>query len=415
VVYDHAFGLNPETLDLYVASLDQNHYWKNLILGPIKTAQARDQNNNVIYEVVYSEIQDNQVNTIGESTSKTVILPYAAVVDDVSVQEVYPNSLINMRNQVIDTVGKISDILPAWMTSKQADGRVLGFVPAWVICYCKPGTSGVIAYNITQNQFDVQLNRIDFEVDRYTLDRRLSKNWDPEVNNNQGAWVPTPAATTFDLQLHYATTAIPTAGINYNIGDQILIVGSSVGGIDGLNDIVVTVQDIGSLGSITIINIIGIAPLLSLGSVYNNISGTNIETGFGAQFAVCRVNTQYIVSIQSVGSGYKVGDRIVILGSQLGGVDTVNDCTITINRVSIDGNISGITFTGTAVPGVEDYVGLSGVKINGLGATFNFVVTSGDATVFDKNSLRFISPVDIYTVTDSFDKYLVFPKTNILE
>lgn len=414
VIYEHAFGLTSATYSRYVESLIKNHYWKDLILGEIKTAQALDQNNRVIYEVVYSEIQDNLVNDQDQSVSKTVTLPYPTVVDSETIREVYPNSLINMRNQVIDTVGQISNVLPRWMTSKQLNGKVLGFVPAWVICYCKPGTSGRIAYNIQQNQFDVQLNRIDFEVDRYELDRLLSKNWDPEANDGRGAWVPTPAATTFDLDLHYAVSTIATAGINYNIGDQIFISGSVLGGLPELNDVTITVQDINTLGAITRLNLTGTAPLLSLGDVYNNISGTNIVTGSGARFNVRRVNLQYNVTVSDSGSGYKTGDRIVIPGSSLGGTNSVNDCVITITKTIINGNISEITVAGTAVAGVQNYLSLSGNKVNGSGATFNFVVASGDPTTFDENSLRFVAPVDNFTVTDSFDKYLVFPRRNIL-
>jgi len=103
-----------------------------------------------------------------------------------------------MRNQVIDVVGQISNLLPLWMLSKQKDGRVLGFTPAWVIAYCNPGTSGQVAYNI-RAQFGQQLNLVDFEVDRYELDRLLSIYWDPIADSSHGAWVPSPAETcTFD-------------------------------------------------------------------------------------------------------------------------------------------------------------------------------------------------------------------------
>jgi hypothetical protein len=37
-----------------------------------------------------------------------------------------------------------------------------------------------------------------------------------------------------------------------------------------------------------------------------------------------------------------------------------------------------------------------------------------DETIFDENSLKFIAPVDMYDPTDIYDKYLVFPKSNIL-
>jgi len=145
----------------------------------------------VIYEVVYSQVVDNLVNDQGQSVSKSVTLPYPInQFDSTEIATVYPNSLINMRDQVIDTVGQISNILPRWMLSKQADGKVLGFVPAWVIAYCKPGKSGQVAYNIAQ-QYGDKLNLVDFEVDRYELDRLLTHNWNPTVQR----WVGTEPDT----------------------------------------------------------------------------------------------------------------------------------------------------------------------------------------------------------------------------
>jgi len=38
-----------------------------------------------------------------------------------------------------------------------------------------------------------------------------------------------------------------------------------------------------------------------------------------------------------------------------------------------------------------------------------------DPTTFDQNSLRFVKPVDNYEVTDRHNKYIAFPKTNILK
>jgi hypothetical protein len=331
VVYHHCFGLTSSTYELYVSSLIKNHYWKNLILGEIKTAQAIDPaTGSVIYEVVYSAIQDNLVNNAGLSVSKQVTLPYPINAgDSTEITTVYPNSLDNMRNQVIDVVGQISNLLPLWMLSKQKDGRVLGFTPAWVIACCNPGTSGQVAYNV-QTQFGQQLNLVDFEVDRYELDRLLSIHWDPIADSSNGAWVPPGAETTFDLVLHYEVDAFVNAGVGYNIGDRILIAGSNLGGTDTVNSATITVQDINPVtGAITIVNLTGTAPLFSSGDTYTNVSGTTI-----------------------IGSG--------------------------------------------------------------TGAVFDFVVGSGDPTTFDQSSMRFEAPVDIYTNTDAFDKYLVFPRRNIL-
>ena len=347
VVYQHAYGLTASTYEAYVSSLRINHYWKNLVLGSIRTARALDDAGNILYEVVYSQIVDNLVNDAGQSVSKNVTLPYPInQFDSTEIDIVYPNSLINMRNQVIDTVGQISKLLPRWMLSKQTNGKVLGFTPAWVICYCKPGTSGQIAYNISQ-QYGDQLNQVDFEVDRYELDRLLTKNWDPTGDSTNAHWVAPPpqpllpAETTFDLDLHYqilgnsssygtvVTIPVGTGGTGYAIGDQIQVLGGQLGGQNGINNAIITVQDIGAANTITVVNVQGQARLFSSGNTFTSISGTNI-----------------------VGSG--------------------------------------------------------------VGATFDFLVASGEITTFDATSMRFEAPVDMYSSTDVYDKYLVFPRRNIL-
>jgi hypothetical protein len=35
-------------------------------------------------------------------------------------------------------------------------------------------------------------------------------------------------------------------------------------------------------------------------------------------------------------------------------------------------------------------------------------------TIFDKGSMQFIEPVDMYTNTDIYNKYLMFPKQDII-
>ena len=208
VKYYHAYGLAPAELASYVASLDINHYWKNITLGPIKVAQAIDSSGNVIYDVVYSEIMDDLVNNVGVSVGKQVTLPYTVRVGGSEIKKVYPNSLVNMRNQVIDTVGQISNTLPLWMTSKQANGQTLGFVPAWVIAYAQPGRGQQIAYYIGED-FIHRLNAIDFEVDRYELDNLLTHNWNREAQHwgyAGDALTPyPPSLTTFDMSRELAT------------------------------------------------------------------------------------------------------------------------------------------------------------------------------------------------------------------
>jgi len=333
VIYNHAYGLTAATLDEYVASLELNHYWKNLVLGEIRTARALDDAGNVIYEVVYSTVVDNLVNNQGESVGKQVVLPFPINANDsTQIDSVYPNSLQNMRDQVIDTVGQVSRVLPRWMLSRQADGTTLGFTPAWVIAYVKPGQGGQIAYNI-QTQFVAQLNLIDFKADRYELDNLLTKNWDRE---NQ-YWIPQPPTlTTFDVDPHYQlpipndSSLVFSGGINYAVGNKIRILGSQLGGANGVNDAVITVSTVNNLGTIEYAFCSGTASIFVEGEIFYNVAGTNI-TG------------------------------------------------------------------------------------SGTGATWDIQISNGQATIFDGGSMQFTAPVDMYSNTQGYDKYIVFPKRNILE
>ena len=337
VVYAHAYGLIPAKFDDYVRSLQLNHYWKQLTLGEIKTAQATDSSGNVIYEVIYSEIIDNLVNGQGQSVGKEVELEYPITYfedDSTVITTVYPNSLDNMRTQVIDQIGSVSGLLPLWMTSFQENKRQLGFVPAWVIAYVKPGTSKRLSFKI-QEQFGINLNRIDFEADRYVLDAQASLHWDPIADSTGGRWSPPPAMTTFDLDAHYrpfapdGSTELFYGGMDYQVGSKILIKGSDLNGIDGTNDLTITVNTVDENGTILGFFLTGIAPYLQDGVVIYNVSGTTIE--------------------------------------------------------------------GT-----------------GIDANFDIIIGTNANTRFDGGSMLFIAPVDIYGEGDTNDKYLVFPKRNII-
>ena len=125
-----------------------------------------------------------------------------------------------------------------------------------------------------------------------------------------------------------------------------------------------------------------------------------------------------MTNIYNPGSGYEVGDRIQILGSHLGGIDGINNVVITVRQVSTGGGIEIATVTGQAplFSSGQVYTNVSGTNIigTGSGSLFDFVVDSGEITTFDGTSMRFEAPVDNYTSTDAYDKYLMFPRRNIL-
>lgn len=170
-------GLNPSLVSEYITSMTLNHYWKNLYFGEIKTAQALDDNFNVIYEVVYVEILDKGVNAQGLGPNISVDLPS----NSRNISTIYPNSFPNMAKRIENGVGyQNRGILPSWMTSRQTDGTVLGFNRSLVLCYTKPGKSKEIAYRVKLVQEVLQ--NIDFTIDRYEWDNSLSRSFDKTAN-----------------------------------------------------------------------------------------------------------------------------------------------------------------------------------------------------------------------------------------
>jgi len=405
VVYQHAFGLSPDTQDRYVESLYLNHYWKELVLGSIETAQALDADGNVVYEVVYSRIIDDLVNNQGTSVGKIVNLAYP-ITDPLGQQllQVYPNSLDDMRDQVIDVVGQISNKLPLWMTSKQADGRVLGFTPAWVMCYVKPGRARQIAYYIA-TQFSQQLNLVDFKVDRYILDAELSRNWDAETQR----WTPTPTLTTFDRfntagNIFIGEVDIATDLAYSDVNNRTLDYISALGGLDG---------------QIEMIN--GNTIIFVKQQNYNGPPGSSYDTSDDAW-------QDYLYPYDSIGydaTGTDFDEAVTIPD----GDGSSENERMAIYTISVDPDTELVSLTLTTQTEENDFVqitrgsfyraaqlryptspapGLTQISWVPL----ETVVTT--ETIFDGGSLAFEAPVDMYDPTDQFDKYLVFPKANIL-
>jgi hypothetical protein len=405
-VYRHAYGLRAATLDSYVASLELNHYWKNLILGNIKTARALDQvTGETIYEVVYSEVIDNLVNPEGVSVSK--IVPLAYPIDPNTLQEidvVYPNPFTAMRDQVIDTVGQVSNVLPEWMLTEQTDGTILGFTPAWIIAYTIPGAAGQIAYNITST-IGTDLNLIDFEADRYELDRALTAAWNPEIIQLTITGI---AATGVESVVTFAAQlAAP-----FEPGDMIRVTGVAPAFFNGTFYV-----DTCTTTSVTFASD-RVGTYVSGGMV----ASTPTWIPYPATAVTFDIEYHYSTTTQTFaagGNGYAVGDEILILGSALGGLDGLNDLLITVNTVDLAGGIEDAFYSGTAsiLAAGNTYLNVTGVNVTGTGtlAAWDIDVVPGVETVFDEDSMHFTAPADTSADTQIYDRYLLYPKRNILQ
>lgn len=228
VIYEHQYGVNASNIEEYIATLNHSFYWRNITLGTIETAVARNENNEIIYEVVYSKIIDDLVNPQGKSINFEIAWPTPIRLNngpwltsvtsietsylDINGQDYYtsltpgtavvlwPNSLLNMNKKILEDLGTENDsrILPLWMTSQQLNGSTLGFTRAWVICYTKPGFAKTIKNNIETKWKNIygevnKLNLINFTLDRFSVSKFLTYNYNNSFNPPQ--WIGLPSAT----------------------------------------------------------------------------------------------------------------------------------------------------------------------------------------------------------------------------
>lgn len=402
VIYDHAYGLAAADLDLYVEAMQRNHSNRRITLGPVRTAQALDASGAVIYEVVYSEIVDDLVNNDNVSVSANVFLPYPVTVDSTQIDTVYPPSLSNMRDRVIDTVGRVDQALPLWMTSKQPSGRVLGFTRAWVIAYVKPGESGRVAYDISR-QLSWRLNAIDFEVDRYVLDQSQTYAWDPANNS----WQPAPpAATTFD---QYTRPRYPLASLD-TTGK--IVANDSFAGTGA--PMQVTVDTHGQAQLLIQINGVTQQPVLYSGISFrgDGSTATFVWPTWNPQADSTAVYVDAVLQTQGSGQDYVQNDDEFVfqpgsIPANLSHIDIIQ----TVGDYSISYRFQSATVT-TLLP-VDQGSTLTVYQISD-GYVLDPESPTDSRTTFDGDATRFIQIADRWQPGDSFDKYLMFPKRDIL-
>ena len=188
---------------------------------------------------------------------------------------------------------------------------------------------------------------------------------------------------TFDVTISGTsyTVTLNNAGDDYGVGQQLVILGSSLGGIDGTNDLTITVSTITGSGAGII------ATFTSSGTAA--LSGT---------------------------SGYAVGDQFFVQGTDLGGSTPTNDAYISVSSVNVEGGITGLTVSGTGTDANIDYVGVayttSGtgtgavIDINRTGTTYSatFTNTGGNFNATDTitvagTEVGGLSPTNDVTIT----------------
>jgi hypothetical protein len=163
-------GIEKANTSDYFAPMVEFFKNKNLIFGDVQVKQAKDLNGNYFYDVVYLDIRETELNSFGQPV-------------DVKSNTAYPSSIANMRTLLETVISNSGNItvktdqyqLPSWMRTYQSStGNILDYVPAVVLCYCKPNTGDIIRKQIKDSNFN--FNTINFEIDRLIVESTLDNN-----------------------------------------------------------------------------------------------------------------------------------------------------------------------------------------------------------------------------------------------
>ena len=276
-------GLSPSTASNFVNAIQHNHYSKTINFGNIKTAIAKNDLGETIYEVVYVEAEDLQAfDTAGPPLSINLDISNGYYYGNNEYKTIFPNSFNNMETRLRNSIGFSNrGALPKWMTTVQEDGLVLGLIRAVVLAYVVPGASKLIKYRLSQNIIEND-SRFSFVADRYQWDNSLSKYYDTTTNR----FLPSKQ-TTFDK---YTSAQANTDTLFINLTGS----GSSTNTIsivDGINvgvGWVITSQD--TLSTIPentyITNVNGTTLTLSNNISYSNLAEIKIKGTNEVDYAV---------------------------------------------------------------------------------------------------------------------------------
>tara|TARA_B100001013_G_scaffold80600_2_gene43550 strand:+ start:91534 stop:99069 length:7536 start_codon:yes stop_codon:yes gene_type:complete len=165
---------------------------------------------------------------------------------------------------------------------------------------------------------------------------------------------------------------------NYTVNDLLLAGGVSLGGTAPTNDAYVTVTSVDANGSITGMSIAGTGTDANVD--YVSPAWTTSGSGVDATFSVNRTGTTYSVSVTGTGSGFAATDTVTFAGDLLGGATTANDCTITVDSVSAGAIATISAAAGTSV-NTQTFSPASISARVGTSATFDVDIAGGNYTV----------------------------------
>ena len=418
-------GLDPLQAADYINSMQLNHYWKTINFGSIKTAQALDDNFNVKYEVVYVELLDRQVNADGIGPAESVNLP----TNSADIGTIYPNSFPNMAQRVTDGVGyENRSVLPEWMTSRQPNGRILGFTRALVLCYTLPGRSAEIAYRV--NQVADTFKLIDFTIDRY--------EWDNVLSNN---FVKAPASGTGNITANIYSTLVTGVGTDFTHqlypGKSIYVSNVLIGNVKTVSNSTVLTLTANSISNVTgssftfstnafaTHNFVTGSGNISANTTSNIIIGTNTTIVYSGTISGTISNAVITGNGTYFTTNLKVGDQLYYSGNlnSLGTISSIINAQKLILSDPLSSNIANITYAsdgnntkflrevrvGDTIVVANTIIG----TVKSIASNANLTLTGNAYATVSSSAYQHTSR-DPYTVPGQGDKYLKFPQVGVL-
>lgn len=420
-----AYGLTASAASDYIAAMQDRHYNKPLYFGNYGFSVAKDDYNNILYEVVWVDIIENTRSYIN------------------NVKQPAPQASVNLKNQIYnwnnpnfnanDPAGytlKVNDsqlmrqdldsslgltnpgALPIWMTSTQNDGTVLGFTTKAVLAYVKPGEGAKVVFRLNRakkNNIIPDIKEIPFVADRYILENTLSQYFDLDTKQ----WLE-HYYTTFDTLAVVDQNYSPIATVDFAsdipfeyINGRTIVQLESAGGIDGI---------ITSYLNKTLIF-----------ATQENYSGYNLDqenqgwirfnqfyddyTGF---------DHEYFDAVDVIPGYVEAGANPNIQNQRAGVWKITLDSNNLIKLVFVSeiplGKTVRVRYGSRYGGNVLLYDPASIVDIATVPSytIFNeFGIQIASPTTFDNNTTRFLSNIDVYAKPFDGDHYLKFPKVTV--
>ena len=249
VTFVHAYGIYSSNIDEYIEAVKKNHYWKDVTLGQIGTAIAKDQDNNLIYEVVYSNIIDNLLVYDPKfgidyrySTSIPIVINWPRFID-LNLGPWYTSSIDIYTSYIFDQPAEIITNFTEFQLLTQ-DGLILltnGGIPTFYTSL-SPGKAKILYPNSIDNMRErVQLDLgVDYNFDLLPL-WMTCQQLDGNTLGYTPAWViayvkPASKVITSATQTFARNNLIPprivvTSTEGFVVGRPIVFTGNTFGNI----------------------------------------------------------------------------------------------------------------------------------------------------------------------------------------